>query len=129
MPFTEEVLGHGWWDSDEGRRRYDRLERLREVRPVPVSRLAPTSRALDGGELEALVGTCLSEGSVTGIRDAALIVALYVGGIFAPEAASLDYGDFEQRPRRVGFLYGGVEEQRHPADRGHHEGEQGDQRR
>lgn len=61
----EEVLSHGWWESDEGSRRYGRLMDLREVDLVPVEQ-SPKSRALSTYEFETLVGTCLSKGSITG---------------------------------------------------------------
>jgi integrase len=100
---SNEVLGHGWWESDEGKRRHVRLEALRRVSLAPVERTGPNSRALSPREFEALLGACLSERSVAGARDAAIVVAAYVGGISAPELASLDPDDLLSRPPRMVF--------------------------
>lgn len=96
--FSDEVLGHHWVESEEGWRRYDRLEDLREVKLAPVPPSTPKSRALRPHEFDSLLMACLSERTVAGVRDAAIVVASYVGGILAPELASLDTEDLEARP-------------------------------
>lgn len=49
------------------------------------------------------MGACLSERTVTGARDAAIVVASYVGGVLAPELASPDAEDLEVRPPAMTF--------------------------
>ena len=57
---SEEALGHGWWESEEGNRRRDRVRTLSKVALVPKEKSLPTSRPLSKNELELLIGACLS---------------------------------------------------------------------
>jgi hypothetical protein len=92
----------GEW-SEDLRRRYPLLEDMRGIKPVPVRRFPPSSRALGPRKPRTRVGACLSERTVAEARDATIFVASYVGGVFAPELASLDAEDLEMRPPAVAF--------------------------
>jgi integrase len=54
----------------------------------------PAGRELTPGELAALVHACENDQTPAGARDAALIAAMYPGGLRREEVAGLDYGDF-----------------------------------
>ena len=58
---SDGAFGHRWHESEEGRRRYYRLEGLRGVNLVCVRRFPPSSMALRLREFERLMGACLSE--------------------------------------------------------------------
>jgi integrase len=53
----------------------------------------PRGRALSSGELRALFEAC-ADGTKAGVRDAALLAALYAGGLRRSEAAGLDLSDY-----------------------------------
>jgi site-specific recombinase XerD len=53
----------------------------------------PPGRALTAGELKALLGTCSTDETAAGARDAALIALLYGGGLRRSEAVALDVSD------------------------------------
>ena len=62
--------------------------------PVRGSRL-PAGRSLASGELVALLEACWRDRSLAGVRDAAIIALLYVGGLRRAEIAFLDIGDYQ----------------------------------
>ncbi len=70
---------------------------IRAVRPVRGSRL-PAGRAATPGELAALVGACVEDRSPAGIRDAALLAVLYIGGVRRAELAGLELADYDPLP-------------------------------
>lgn len=56
---------------------------------------APRGRALTPGELRALFGACADDPTPAGRRDAAILGALYGGGLRRSEAAALDLADYD----------------------------------
>ena len=72
----------------------DDYGRIRQVAPVRGSRL-PAGRSLASGELVALLEACWRDRSLAGVRDAAIIALLYVGGLRRAEIAFLDIGDYQ----------------------------------
>lgn len=83
---------------------------------------APRGRGLSAGELRALFGACADDASPAGRRDAAILAALYGGGLRRSEAAALELGDYDPatgallvrsgkgRKARVAYLGGGARE-------------------
>ena len=72
----------------------DDYGRIRNVAPVRGFRL-PAGRSLIAGELLALLDACFRDKTLAGVRDAALIAVLYVGGLRRAEVAALDVADFD----------------------------------
>ena len=87
----------------------DDYGRIRNVSPVRGSRL-PAGRSLSSGELAALLDACergqhpnalpgqrhkRQSNSVSGVRDAALLGVLYIGGMRRSEVAELKLEDFD----------------------------------
>jgi site-specific recombinase XerD len=68
--------------------------RIRNVAPLRGSRL-PAGRSLASGELKALLDACSQDPSVAGVRDAALIAVLYVGGMRRAEIAVLEVSSYD----------------------------------
>lgn len=69
-----------------GRMSADEYQRIREVKPVKGESL-PKGRALNRGEVEALLDTC--EDTPAGRRDAALLALMYTAGLRRSEAVGL----------------------------------------
>ena len=76
----------------------DAYQRIRDVRPVKAHRL-PAGRALNPGELAALMDVCSRDSGPAGVRDAAIIGLLYAGGLRRPEAAVLEFKDYDPSAR------------------------------
>ncbi len=77
----------------------DERDRASDVAPVRGTRLPP-GRSIPRGELSALFAVCAREAEdpkmrARGIRDAAMLALLYVGGLRRTELASLRLGDYE----------------------------------
>ena len=79
------VLRHAW---RLGQLSTDEYQRARDVSGVSGSR-RPAGRALDQWELAALFRAC-DDGSLIGVRDAALFALLFSGGLRRAEASALD---------------------------------------
>ncbi len=70
---------------------------IRAARPARGRRL-PAGRAATPGELAALVRACVADRSPAGIRDAAILAVLYIGGVRRAELAGLDLADYTPDP-------------------------------
>ncbi|CAA9449236.1 MAG: hypothetical protein AVDCRST_MAG01-01-4392 [uncultured Rubrobacteraceae bacterium] len=77
----------------------DERDRASDVAPVRGNRLPP-GRSIPRGELSALFAVCAREAEdpkmrARGVRDAAMLALLYVGGLRRTELASLRLWDYE----------------------------------
>ena len=77
----------------------DERDRASDVAPVRGTRLPP-GRSIPRGELSSLFAVCAREAEnpkmrARGVRDAAMLALLYVGGLRRTELASLRLGDYE----------------------------------
>src|SRR5690606_29951158 len=71
-------------------------ERAADVRPVSGGQPdAAAGRALSFGEWAALFAVCASDDGPAGVRDAALIALLKVGGLRRAEVAALQLADYD----------------------------------
>ena len=71
----------------------EEYERIRSINAVSGSRL-PAGRALERGEVAALLDACAKDDSPAGARDAAIIALVFGGGLRRTEVASLNIKDF-----------------------------------
>lgn len=72
----------------------EEYERIRSINAVSGSRL-PAGRALERGEVAALLDACAKDDSPAGARDAAIIALIFGGGLRRSEVASLKVEDFK----------------------------------
>jgi site-specific recombinase XerD len=72
----------------------DDYQRVRNVPRVRGERL-PRGRALEPGEIGALMRACAKDPGPAGVRDAALIALLYAAGLRRAEARGLDLADYD----------------------------------
>ena len=68
-------------------------QRLRLVKGVRGERV-PAGRCLSSGEIAALMQTCANDHTAAGARDAAIIAALYIGGLRRSEIPGLELADY-----------------------------------
>ena len=78
----------------------DDYQRAIMVKSVESSTL-PRGRELSAGEITALIQSCESETTLAGIRDAAMIAVLYVGGLRRDEVTALNYSDYDQETGKL----------------------------
>lgn len=83
----------------------DERDRASDVAPVRGTRLPP-GRSIPRGELNALFGVCAEEAKdgkmrARGVRDAAMLALLYVGGLRRAELASLRLSDYDAEEKTV----------------------------
>ena len=88
----------------------DDYQRAADVRQVPGSRL-PAGRALEIDETEALVAIC-QDGTLAGLRDAALVSLLAGGGLRRAEAAGALVEDYDEGFGSVTIVGKGGKERR-----------------
>lgn len=69
-------------------------QRLRLVKGVRGQRL-PAGRCLASGEIAALMAACARDQTPAGVRDAAIVGCLYVGGLRRSEIAVLERADYD----------------------------------
>ena len=62
--------------------------------PSVKGKSLPPGRALDLGEIGALIRVCIEDKTAAGVRDAALIACLYPGGLRRAEVVALDLKDY-----------------------------------
>jgi integrase len=83
----------------------DERDRASDVEPVRGTRLPP-GRSIPRGELRSLFEVCAAEANdprmrARGVRDAAMLALLYVGGLRRTELASLRLSDYDPEERAV----------------------------
>ena len=83
----------------------DERDRASDVEPVRGTRLPP-GRSIPRGELRSLFEVCAIEANdpsmrARGVRDAAMLALLYVGGLRRTELASLMLSDYDPEERTV----------------------------
>jgi integrase len=100
----------------------DERDRASDVEPVRGTRLPP-GRSIPRGELRSLFEACVEEANdprlrARGVRDAAMLVLLYVGGLRRTELASLRLSDYDPEERAVRIRGKGNKERRVYAEGG-----------
>jgi len=89
----------------------EEYRRICEVKADKGERL-PRGRAVPTGELTALVRACARDTSPAGVRDAAMLAALYTGGLRRSELAALTLDDYTVAPPTLRVLHGKNDKQR-----------------
>ncbi len=89
----------------------EEYRRICEVKADKGERLA-RGRAVPAGELVALVRACARDTSPAGVRDAAMLAALYTGGLRRSELAALALDDYTAAPPALRVLHGKNDKQR-----------------
>ncbi len=89
----------------------EEYRRICEVKADKGERL-PRGRAVPAGELVALVRACARDRGPAGVRDAALLAALYTGGLRRSELAALALDDYTPAPPTLRVLRGKNDKQR-----------------
>jgi integrase len=94
----------------------DERDRASDVEPVRGTRLPP-GRSIPRGELRSLFEVCAQEANdprmrARGVRDAAMLALLYVGGLRRTELASLKLSDYDTEERTVRIKGKGNKERR-----------------
>lgn len=88
-------------------RRWQHFSRLFKHRPVPHEhRQVPEGRFLGHQEVSRLLGTCLREGDIRAVRDAAMFVLIYSAAATTSELASLDLADWDSATASVRLARG-----------------------
>ena len=89
----------------------EEYRRICEIKADKGERL-PRGRAVPTGELTALVKACARDASPAGVRDAAMLAALYTGGLRRSELAALTVEDYTAAPPELRVLHGKNDKQR-----------------
>jgi len=89
----------------------EEYRRVCEVKADKGERL-PRGRAVPTGELTALVRACAGDASPASMRDAAMLAALYTGGLRRSELAALALDDYTPAPPTLRVLHGKNDKQR-----------------
>ncbi len=85
--------------------------RICEVKPDKGERL-PAGRSVPKGELVELVTACAHDRSSAGVRDTAILAALYAGGLRRSEVAALTTDDYTPAPPTLRVMHGKGNKQR-----------------
>jgi len=75
----------------------EEYRQIAEVKPARGSRLS-AGRDVSMKELRALVAACQEDDTPAGVRDAAILAVLYVGGLRRAELAALALADYTRHP-------------------------------
>lgn len=94
----------------------DELQRILNVKTVRGSRL-PAGRDLRNGELMALIGSC-DDGTVIGVRDAAVLALLFGAGLRRRSVAELELASLDTQEMTVRFVGKGNKEHQVPLPHG-----------
>jgi len=89
----------------------EEYRRICEVKADKGERLA-RGRAVPAGELVALVRACARDRGPAGVRDAAMLAALYTAGLRRSELAALALDDYTPAPPALRVLHGKNDKQR-----------------
>ena len=89
----------------------EEYRRVTEVKPARGSRL-PAGRDVSLKELRALVQACQEDETPAGVRDAALLAVLYIGGLRRAELAALTLADYTRRPPTLHIRHGKGDKER-----------------
>jgi len=89
----------------------EEYRRVCEIKADKGERL-PRGRAVPTGELTALVRACARDTGPAGVRDAAMLAALYTGGLRRSELAALTLDDYTAAPPALRILHGKNDKQR-----------------
>lgn len=100
---------------DKERMSAERCAEILEVEGVKGSGL-PAGRALPQQEVDALFKACREDASPAGVRDLALLSALYYGGLRRDEVCGLRLEDYQARQRRIHVLGKGEKEEIVPVE-------------
>lgn len=77
-------------------------QRIRRVKGVRADRRARSGRSLSGSEIVALFQSCERDRArLIGLRDAALLTVIYVGGLRCRETCSLKLADYSPRRHQL----------------------------
>ena len=74
---------------------YQQYRRAIKALSVVKGETLPRGRALNGGEIMALVSVCLNDPTPAGKRDAAILALLFACGLRRAEAVALDMADVD----------------------------------
>lgn len=96
------VLKEAWRLGQMSAEDYQRAIDVQNVKGETL----PAGRDLQQGEILALVDACLNDDSAAGIRDAAIIGLLYVGGLRRAELAALELADYEPETGTLKIISG-----------------------
>ena len=88
-----QTLGMAWRLGYLSAEEYQRTVDLKPV--IGENPDAATGRALSFGEWTALFAVCAADGTAAGVRDAALLALLKVGGLRRAEVAGLQLSDYD----------------------------------
>ncbi len=89
----------------------EEYRRVCEVKADKGERLA-RGRAVPTGELTALVRACARDRGLAGVRDVAMLAALYTAGLRRSELAALAFDDYTPAPPTLRVLHGKNDKQR-----------------
>jgi len=89
----------------------EEYRRIAEVKGARGSRL-PAGRAVDSGELKALIEACRRDPSPAGARDTAILAVLYIGGVRRTELVDLAVADYTADPPTLRIRHGKGDKER-----------------
>lgn len=100
------VLQHAWLLGHMSAEDYHRAAHIKEIKGVRL----PPGRHVAPAELATLLRTCLADGTLAGVRDAALIATLYSTGCRREEIATADRAQYDPGRRALRIIGKGDKE-------------------